>query len=83
MEKIKRAYYYFFYKLYKFWDYVSYPKFWSHWKAGISIVVLELWGVFMIINYYYIINNGSSKNITKSIIVVPSLISRSLTKLTI
>ena len=74
MNLIKKTYYYFFYKLYKFWGWISYPKFWSYWKAGVSIVVLELWGMLMIINYYYIFNNGSSKDVTKSMIIIPSLI---------
>lgn len=57
MQKIKRAYYYFFYKLYKFWDYISYPKFATAWKAGLSICVLEIWIYFSCIKYYSLLNN--------------------------
>lgn len=57
MQKIKCAYYYLFYKLYKFWDYVSYPKFATAWKAGLSIIILEIWLYFSCINYYTFLTN--------------------------
>lgn len=75
MKSLKRIYYYFFYKLYKFWDYISVPKFWSEWKAGISIVALELWSVFTALNYYDIINNSKEKlSLTSPVILIPLLI---------
>lgn len=52
-----RAYYYLFYKLYNFWEKISFPKFWSDFKAGISIIVIEIWLMFSIINYYSLYNN--------------------------
>jgi Mn2+/Fe2+ NRAMP family transporter len=39
---IGKAYSYFFYKLYKFWEAASIPKFWSDWKAGLTLDVLEM-----------------------------------------
>lgn len=80
---IIKAYYYLFYKLYKFWDYISVPKFWSDFKAGISIIVLELWFIFSILNYYDIIKNTKTNIgfsnpiviITTSIIILLNYIS--------
>ncbi|PZR20477.1 MAG: hypothetical protein DI535_29890 [Citrobacter freundii] len=45
MKKIKRAYYYFFYKLYKAAKYTSYPfgDFLLDFRAAIGIVILEAW----------------------------------------
>lgn len=54
MKKIERAYYYLFYKLYKFWEWISYPKFWSDFKAIVSITALEMWLIGGLINYYRI-----------------------------
>jgi len=53
---IKRAYYYLFYKLYKFWEAISTPKFWNDWKAELSI---DVFGIFLGLSgicYYAIIN---------------------------
>lgn len=57
MEKLKRGYYYLFYKFYKFSE--AAPSRWmSDWKAGMVIGVLEIWSIFSIINYYtFFINN--------------------------
>ncbi len=52
-----KAYYYFFYHLYKFWEWISYPKFWSDFKAGVSMGVLEMWIISGLINYYRIYIN--------------------------
>ncbi len=49
-----KAYYYLFYKLYRFWELVSFPKFWSDFKAIVSIVALEIWFALSLINYYNI-----------------------------
>lgn len=57
LERIKKGYYYFFYKLYKFWDYVSVPKFATDFKAIISIIALEIWLCFSCLDYYLYINN--------------------------
>jgi len=49
---IKDLYYYLFYKLYKFWDAVSEPKFLSDWKAEITIDILEiLFGLSLLVYY--------------------------------
>ncbi|MGG5211121.1 hypothetical protein ACQWU4_19565 [Chryseobacterium sp. MIQD13] len=60
MEKIKRAYYYIFYKIYKSIIYTSEMvggEFWSDFKAGIVLLTLELWTIGSFLNYYSIINN--------------------------
>lgn len=49
-----KAYYYLFYKLYKFWELVSIPKFWSDFKAMVSIGALKMWLVGLLINFYRI-----------------------------
>ena len=56
MNEMKKAYYYLFYKLYKFWEYISIPKFWSDFKAIVSIIALEIWSFFSIINFYELSN---------------------------
>jgi hypothetical protein len=55
---IRRAYYYLFYKLYKFWEAISIPKFWSDWKAELSIDVLEIFLGLSGICYYAIVNKA-------------------------
>lgn len=45
-------YYYIFYTLYNFWEFVSSPKIWSDAKAALTICVLELFIVFTLIIYY-------------------------------
>ncbi|MFN0293021.1 hypothetical protein [Pedobacter helvus] len=52
-----KAYYYLFYRIYRFWENVSDPKFWSDWKAGIVIIVLELFLLASIFIYYKIFFN--------------------------
>lgn len=75
---MKRAYYFFFYKIYKSIEYTSEAtggKFWSKGKAGISIVVLELWLVFTMLNYHDIINDSKQElSLTSSVIFIPLLI---------
>lgn len=51
---IKTAYYYLYYKLYKFWDYVSFPKLWSGFKAVITLIALEIWTALSALIYYNI-----------------------------
>ncbi|MBO9675175.1 MAG: hypothetical protein J7577_17140 [Sphingobacteriaceae bacterium] len=52
---MRKAYNYFFYKLYKFWDLVSTPKFISDWKAELTIDILEIFLGLSIIVYYTVI----------------------------
>ncbi|AZA77613.1 hypothetical protein EG347_08840 [Chryseobacterium sp. G0186] len=47
-----KIYYYLFYKLYKFWEYVSVPKFWSDVKASLSIDLLVLFAVSSVFFYF-------------------------------
>jgi hypothetical protein len=60
MEKIKKAYYYFFYKIYKSIEYTSElvgRAFWTDFKAGLVIITFELWIIGSFLNYYSIIND--------------------------
>ncbi|SHG85525.1 hypothetical protein [Chryseobacterium vrystaatense] len=63
---IKKLYYYLFYKLYKFWDYISVPKFWSNYKASLSIVILEIFIIISCTNYYNILYNSNSGILSNS-----------------
>jgi hypothetical protein len=52
-----KAYQYFFYKLYRFYESSTYSRWWSDWKALVSIIVLEMWIYFSIeILYHYFFN---------------------------
>jgi hypothetical protein len=51
---LKKAYYYLFYKLFRFWEVASVPKFWSEWKAGLSVDVLWFLNGFSLLIYYNI-----------------------------
>lgn len=51
-----KAYYYLFYKLYKFWK-SGHVIFWSEWKASLSIIVLEIWFILSLFVYYKIFIN--------------------------
>lgn len=59
--KIIKIYYYFFYQLYKFWEWISYLKFWSDFKAAVSIIFLEIGIVYSGIFYYSYITNTQIK----------------------
>lgn len=52
MRKIKSGYYYFFYKLYNFWEEISVPSYWSDWKASLSLDVLVFFLIFSMMVYY-------------------------------
>jgi uncharacterized membrane protein YidH (DUF202 family) len=64
MNKIKRAYYYFFYKIHKamIWTSSPFGDFLSWFRAGLAIIALEFWIVFTVQNYYHIINNINPKS---------------------
>ncbi len=49
-----KAYYYLFYKIYKFYEKAP-ARFWSDWKASISITALEIWLLFLLFNVRSII----------------------------
>lgn len=52
-----KVYYYLFYQLYKFWEFISFPKFWSDFKAAVSIVALEVWTIISLFVYYKVFVN--------------------------
>jgi len=54
---IKKAYYYLFYKLYKFWEAASTPKVWTDWKAELCIDALLLFLGASILVYYKVFIN--------------------------
>lgn len=73
MEKLKRAYYYLFYKLYKFSE--AAPSRWlSDWKAGVVIFVLEIW-ILLSIGVYYAVATKTvvELSIFKPIVFIPFL----------
>ena len=55
-----KAYQYLFYKLYKFWEAASVPKFWSDAKAVLSIIILELFPFQSLMIYYETFINKDS-----------------------
>ena len=66
-----KFYYYVFYKLYKFWEYVSIPKFWSDFKATVSMGVLEIWILSSILFYYsYITDTKLKLDENKPLIII-------------
>lgn len=68
-------YYYFFYKFYKFWKYVSISSFWSDWKAGLSLMALEIWFLLSLGVYYSVITKKiMSLSITTPIVFIPFLL---------
>lgn len=48
-----KSYYYFFYKIYCFWENAPF-KFWSHFKTGLTIIFLEIWLLLSLFIYYNI-----------------------------
>lgn len=52
-----KLYYYLFYKLYKFWE-TAPARFWSEWKASLSIVILQIWFVASLFVYYKVFVNN-------------------------
>lgn len=78
MKKIKRAYYYIFYKIYKSIIYTSEMvggEFWTAFKAGIALFALELLFLGSLLNYYSIIINTKLKiTITSPIILILCII---------
>lgn len=78
MKKIKTAYYYLFYKIYKSIIYTSEKvggEFWSDFKAGIALLALELLFLGSFLNYYsIIINERLNIKITDLIILIPLII---------
>ena len=78
MEKIKRAYYYLFYKIYKSIEYTSEllgGAFWTDVKASLVIGTLEIWFLATGLIYYSIINNVKLNiTITNPIVLIPLIV---------
>src|SRR5690554_3426555 len=67
-----KAYYYLFYKLYKFWELVSMSKFLGDFKSVISIIALEIWLLFLSFNIRSLVRNEKLDiEITHFIIITP------------
>ena len=47
-----KAYQYLFYKLYRFYETSTYSRWWSEWKALVTIIVMEMWTLFSLVFYY-------------------------------
>ncbi|UWX62174.1 hypothetical protein N0B40_07745 [Chryseobacterium oranimense] len=77
MGKIKKAYYYLFYKIYKSIEYTSESlggSFWTDFKAGLVILTLELFIWMAFLNYYSIINKISFNLSVMSPILLPLIL---------
>ncbi|UWX62175.1 hypothetical protein N0B40_07750 [Chryseobacterium oranimense] len=78
MEKIKRAYYYLFYKIYKSIEYTSElvgGAFWTDFKTGLVIGTLEIWFLASGLIYYSIIKNIKLNiTITNPIVLIPLIL---------
>ncbi|MEC5173871.1 hypothetical protein [Chryseobacterium nepalense] len=79
MEKIKKAYYYFFYKIYKSIEYTSElvgGAFWTDFKAGLVIGALEIWFLISIGIYLVLITNKNiaELTLTQPIVFIPLII---------
>lgn len=72
-NKIKRAYYYYFYKVYRFIEYTSEMfggAFWTDFKTVVVMVALEIWFVVSFFNYYNVyLNNVKPLSKTSYIVV--------------
>lgn len=74
LMKIRRAYYYLFYRLYKLSE--SAPsKWWSDWKAALAIVALEVW-LFLSLGVYYAVYTKTAMNLefSQPIVFIPLII---------
>jgi len=67
---MRKAYCYLFYKLYKFWESISIPKFWSDAKAILIIAVLQGFTALSLMVYYKVFFNESSHLLTQKWIYV-------------
>jgi hypothetical protein len=60
LEKVKEIYFYLFYKMFKFWEVASVPKFLSEVKAIICLIALEELLVATVLAYYAVFIDNSS-----------------------
>ena len=51
--KLLKAYQYLFYKLYRFYETSMYSKWWSEWKAYVSMLALSIWFYLALETSYY------------------------------
>jgi small-conductance mechanosensitive channel len=65
-----KAYNYFFYKLYKFWDAASVPKFWSDAKAVLCIIILQLFTAISLLVYYKSFINSETDLLKQKMVYV-------------
>jgi Na+-driven multidrug efflux pump len=70
MEKFKRAYYLFFYKLYQFFNSLSSDG-WGDWKAGLVLQTLQYFILFIIILQIEIFTKNPMPNIDPKIWAIP------------
>ncbi|MFC4687676.1 hypothetical protein ACFO4P_12095 [Epilithonimonas pallida] len=76
MKKIKRAYYYFFYKIYKAAKYTSYPfgDFLLDYRALIGVVILEAWIYISLLIYLSFINKLPGElTILSPLVYIPAI----------
>ncbi len=59
MNKIQKAYQYFYYKIYKSIEYTSESQgaFWSEWKASLVLMAIEIFFLSSFTNYYNVLYN--------------------------
>ena len=74
MKKITRCYYYLFYIFYKFSE--AAPSRWaSDWKAGLVIMVLEIWLTVSFLNYYNVfVDRYFNWEITSPVVLISGFI---------
>ena len=73
-----KAYQYFFYKLYRFYETSTYSKWWSEWKAYVSMLALSIWLYLALeTSYHYFYNipmKSSDTNTYSTMIIFSSII---------
>lgn len=71
---MKQAYYYLFYKFYRMSE--AAPSRWlSDWKAGIAIIVLEIWICLSLISYFSVITKRATElTISNPIVFLPLIV---------
>lgn len=71
MKKIVRAYYYLFYKLYKW---IGEENGWADWKAGLAVMAFEIWFLLSIGSYFsFFTKKATELSFTTPIVLIPFL----------
>lgn len=73
MEKFKKAYYLFFYKLYQFFHSLSNDG-WEDWKAGLVLQTLQYFVLFIIVLQIEIFTKNPTPNVDPKIWAIPLVI---------